>query len=85
MEQVRGSPLGVDMDKKEQIEDLERQIEDMLNAHSDERYRLMNTITALITQLVEVNKQLIGFASQQRDEIATLRAENTYLRRIDDE
>jgi len=70
------------MKNKDQIESLERRVEDMLYSHRNERTSSMTIITALVSQLVETNKQLINQDRLQMNEIALIRAENHHLREL---
>ena len=55
------------------IENLERRMESMMEHHQNEQYASTQCINALVSQVVETNRQLIAFTKQQGDEIATLR------------
>ena len=70
------------MEENERIENLEQRIEDMLSSQRNERATFFTVVTALISPLVETNKQLIALHNQQMQEIAILRSENHHLREL---
>ena len=63
----------VELELRTQLVNIERRMESMMEHHQNEQYASAQCINALVSQVVETNRQLIAFTKQQGDEIATLR------------